>query len=277
MDVPEEPSRIISLSPAVTETLFMLGMGDRVVGVDSWSYRPREALKVRRVGSYATLNTNVVRELSPDLVLTTTGVQRPLIDQLKAAKVPVFPVPIPSTVFELISGVALVGGLVGKYEEGAKLAEGLHSRLVELSRLRFSTPVRAYIEIDLGGPTVPAFFSHITSALHLLNVHNVYGNVKQAYLYGVKVADFPLFDVSDVFRTDPDVVIYEFKRKQPSGEEVKELVRSRGWDKLRAVREGRLVVLPADTLAHHGPSFLDNLRECLVKVMDSLGSPSPSP
>jgi ABC-type Fe3+-hydroxamate transport system substrate-binding protein len=276
VDLPDNPERIVCLSPAVTETLFMLGVGNRLVGVDSWSYRPKEALKIRRVGSYATLNEEVVRELSPDLVITTTGVQRSMIERLKSMGIAVYPIPVPTTIFELISAASTVGGLVGAYQEGLELSRRLLQRLNSLLKMGLPRPARVYVEIDLGGPTIPAYFSHVTSAMHLLNMINVYGNVKQAYLYGMKVEDFPIFSVEDVFRADPDVVIYEFKRKQFSREEVEGLIQTRGWDRLRAVREGRLIVLPSDTLAHHGPSFMDNMEDCLIKVRESLGLTSPS-
>ena len=75
-EVPDSPARIVSFSPAATETLFLLGLGDRVAGVSAFCARPAEARKKRRVGSYNTVRDEVLRELSPDLIIAVTGYQR---------------------------------------------------------------------------------------------------------------------------------------------------------------------------------------------------------
>jgi len=65
VNVPDRPERIVSLSPAVTETLFMLGLGDRLIGVSAFCARPEEARRRRKVGSYSTSNVDLLREMKP--------------------------------------------------------------------------------------------------------------------------------------------------------------------------------------------------------------------
>ena len=71
--VPDKPTRIISFSPAVTESLFMLGLGPSIVGVSAFCARPPEARKKRSVGSYNSVSTDLLRSLKPDLIFTVTG------------------------------------------------------------------------------------------------------------------------------------------------------------------------------------------------------------
>ncbi|MEZ0290267.1 MAG: ABC transporter substrate-binding protein [Sulfolobales archaeon] len=267
VEVPEKPQRIISLSPSVTETLFTLGAGSRIVGVDSWSYRPPEAIKIRRVGSYTTINTDLIVELDPDLILTTTGVQKSLIEKLRELKKPLYPIPVPVSVYEIFNNIIIIGGLIGEYERGLKLAEELLKRLYRMIE-EFSTRdrYRVYVEIDLGGPTIPAYYSHITSSLALFGFDNIFREYKQSYLYGFKISDHPLLDLSKVVELDPEIIIYESKYKKPSREELVNIIKSRGWESISAVKNNRYIVIPMDTLAHYGPSYLDNLEFVLKEI-----------
>ena len=73
MDVPDAPIRVISFSPAITESLFMLSLGSRVIGVSVFCARPADVRKKRSVGSYNSVNIDLLRSLIPDLVFTATG------------------------------------------------------------------------------------------------------------------------------------------------------------------------------------------------------------
>ncbi|MDR7416218.1 MAG: ABC transporter substrate-binding protein, partial [Armatimonadota bacterium] len=136
----------------------------------------------------------------------------------------------------------------------ARLAESLN---VLLSLRREGEAPRVYVEIDLGGPTVPAYANHVTGALDLAGIHNVFGHVPASYLYGMPVAGYePISVASEIRAADPDVIVYESKHFHPRGDEGLRRMQERGLADLRAVREGRILTLPADTLAHYGPSFL---------------------
>jgi len=63
------PARIVSLAPSITEVLFALGLGDRVVGVTSFCRYPPEAARLPRVGGYLDLNLEAIVGLEPDLVV----------------------------------------------------------------------------------------------------------------------------------------------------------------------------------------------------------------
>jgi len=267
VDIPEKPTRIISLSPSATETIFYLGAGDRVVGVDAWSYRPREALNIRRVGTYTTINIELIKELNPDLIITTTGVQRPLIEKLREVTHSVYPVPVPTSIYEIFNNILLIGGLIGEYRRAQELIQELLQRLISMIKnYSLQRKYRVYIEIDLGGPTIPGYFSHITSAIALFNLENIFGDTKQSYLYGFKIGDYPALDLAEVARRDPDLIIYEGRLKKQSREEILEIFEKRSWLNMRAVRENKFIIIPVDTLAHHGPSFLDNLEYVLKEL-----------
>jgi len=246
----------------------MMGAGDRVVGVSSWCRRPREALTRPKVASYTEVLPERVAELEPDLVLTTTGVQKDALSKLQSLGCPVYPVPIPRDVYGILSNIVDVGGLVGENASALELAGNLSTYLMELKRLRpGNSSLTAYVEIDLGGPTIPAYYSHVTSALHLAGIANVYVSTPESYLYGMKVADYPVLDVvKELEHLNPDVIVYESKSLHPDMDEGYIVMVERGLKHLKAVENGRVITVPADTLAHYGPSFLKDVKEICVKI-----------
>jgi ABC-type Fe3+-hydroxamate transport system substrate-binding protein len=87
------------------------------------------------------------------------------------------------------------------------------------------------------------------------------------YLYGMEVKGYEAVDVVvELRRRDPDVIVFESKSFHPRESEGLEVMLSRGLSDLRAVKERRVLTIPADTLAHYGPSFLREVGGVLERV-----------
>ncbi len=76
LHLPDNLERVISFSPAVTETLFLLGAGEKIAGVSAFCARLSEARRKKVLGSYNTVEKKVLTEIKPDIIFTTTGYQR---------------------------------------------------------------------------------------------------------------------------------------------------------------------------------------------------------
>jgi iron complex transport system substrate-binding protein len=263
LELPERCERIVSFSPAITESLFEMGLGDKVVGVSAFCVRPPEARKRVILGSYSTANLERLKALEPEIVFTTTGYQRPFAEKLSRS-FPVYAMPLPSTIAALIAGCAEVG-LVAGYPENARELERRLLDGLPRSRPRGSGSKRVYVEIDLGGPVTFGAYSYITDALHFVGAQNVFGEVPSEWLEP---------DIGKVAARDPEVIIYEPKMFRPLREaDVLEKLRRRGWGDLAAVRAGRVHVTPGpyDFLAHHGPSFITQALPWLMRVLGQQG------
>lgn len=255
--VPDEPQRIISFSPAVTEILYELGLGESVVGVSAFCSRPSETSSVRKVGSYSSANPEVLKELDPDIILTISGYPNKFALEL-AKKFPVFSFELPSSVSGIVDLVSRVGIVTGKVGESKYMEFEL---LKYLGSLRRRPKLSGYLEIDLGGPTTFGSMSYITDALSLLGIQSIYRNTPSEWLSP---------DLKHVEKMDPDVIFYEPKMYSDfSDEDLKKLVSERGWDDLSAVKKGNIFRTPGklDFFAHHGPSFI---REVLPWAMDKV-------
>ena len=122
------PQRIISLAPSVTETLFALGLGNRVVGVTSYCDYPEEAKAKEKIGD--TLNPNPERliALKPDLVIITTASQlEKLSRQLGELDIPVY-VSDPRTVRDVVASIRKLGDLTGATAQARQIADEMERR-----------------------------------------------------------------------------------------------------------------------------------------------------
>lgn len=245
--LPDRPRRIMSLSPAITETLFLLGLGDRIVGVSAFCARPDEARQKRKVGSYSTINVDLSRELKPDLILAITGYQRNLALKL-SSEFPTYPLTLPVSVSGIVDMVVKVGLVTGEQDMAWELSSKLARKMADARPA--SRKLRAYVEIDLGGPVSFGGHSYITDAFHLLGASTLFDRVRSEWLTP---------DLKEVESASPDVLFYEAKMYSKfSRQDLDLLLDGRGWRKLEAVRRESYFLTPGplDFLAHHGPSFI---------------------
>jgi len=259
VELPHEPQRIVSLAPAITETLYMLGLEDRVVGVSPFCFKPPQAREKPKVGSYLRVNYSLLEKLEPDLVLTTTGAQLGVTRELVEKGYRVYPFPLPTSLQGIMDMVVNIARITGVPDRGYELADGMMRELAGLGERR---PVTGYYEIDLGGPVTVGRFSYITQALLAAGVRNVYHMEPQAYIQP---------QPGDLDREDIEVIVYEASYgRNVSAEKVAEMLRERGVKRPRALDEGRIIVLPPDSMAHYGPSIVEAVKN-LRKSLEALG------
>lgn len=260
VELPERPSRIVSFSPALTETLFMLGTGGSVVGVSAFCARPAEAKSKRRVGSYSTVRYEVLDELRPDLIVTVTGYQREFAVRL-SKRYTVFPLELPTSVSGIVDVVTKLGIVVGAESEAGKLSSSLLRTLASAGEVAHRL---VYLEMDLGGPVTFGAVSYITDAVRYLGSETLFDGVRKEWLVP---------DLAKVPGMDPDVIVYEPKMYSRFDQgDLARLLAGRGWGSMRAVAAGNVFLTPGplDFLAHHGPSFITEaipwLRESLSRA-----------
>lgn len=260
VEVPENPRRIISFSPSVTEILFELGMEDRIVGVSAFCARPAGTSKIRKVGSYGSARLDVLRELNPDLVLTISGYQSEFSESLRK-NFNVFNFELPSSVAGIVDLVSRVGVVVNRMDEARHLEFELAKTM---SGIRRHTSLRGYVEIDLGGPVTFGSESYITDFLEMIGLITPYSGRKSEWVQ-------PDLDLVKEF--DPEVIFYEPKMYQKvSSETVMELMMKRRWEGVSAMRSNRVYRTPGtlDFFAHHGPSFIRYVMPWTVEILDSI-------
>src|SRR3954469_10860958 len=114
------PQRIVCLTEETTETLYLLGQGDRIVGVSGYTVRPPEARAKPKISAFINAKFDKIEALRPDLVLAFSDLQADLVAELvrRGLNVVVFN---QRSVAEILQIVAMLGGLVGCQREAEQL------------------------------------------------------------------------------------------------------------------------------------------------------------
>ena len=121
------PSRIVCLTEETTETLYLLGEGDRIVGVSGYTVRPPEARQKPRVSSFLHARFDKIEALAPDLVLAFSDLQADVTGELIKRGYPVFTFNQRS-VAEILQMIRVLGGIVGCEAKAARLVEQMEEQ-----------------------------------------------------------------------------------------------------------------------------------------------------
>jgi len=263
LELPDRPSRIVSLTPSVTEVIAELGLEDRLIGVSSWckalaivrSYKGLMGLPV--AGTYSDVIPEVVRDA--DLVIFSGGYQRSLVKSLKGLGVKYYVADLPKSVWGVGDMILQVSAALNALDEGVRLGRKYLRGLGEVAgALKNDGGIRAYVELNLGELAVPGYFSHIVNGLELMGLETLNKSLLKPYSIGNEAVE-----LAETFGREADLIIYEDRSIRPEvGRLRKALARRYG----RRIDE--VIVLPALTLTDYGPHLPQNL----LRVKDLIES-----
>src|SRR3982074_586290 len=139
--MPNYPSRIVCLTEETTETLYLLGQGDRVVGVSGYTVRPPEARQKAKESAFINAKFDKIEALKPDLVLAFSDLQADLVSEpvRRGMNVVVFN---QRSVAEILQMIRMLGGLVGCQREAEALADRLAAGLEEIREAAATSATR---------------------------------------------------------------------------------------------------------------------------------------
>jgi iron complex transport system substrate-binding protein len=241
------PQRIICLTEETTETLYLLGQGDRIVGVSGYTVRPPEARLKPKVSAFINAKFDKIEQLKPDLVLAFSDLQADLCAELvrRGMNVVVFN---QRSVGEILQMIAMLGGLIGCQQEAERLADRLTA---DLDRIRdaaahFPTRLRVFFE-EWDEPLISGI-RWVEELVAIAGGAPIFPELVTAGLAKDRIVD-PL----EVARRDPEVIFASWCGKKVK----KATIRSRpGWDAIAAVREDRIFEIKSTFILQPGPASL---------------------
>ena len=263
---PAPPQRIISMCPPLTETLFALGLGDRVVGVTEYCKFPPEARKKPKVGGIINPSEEKIVALKPDVVFTTVGNPIEAMRSLEKTGVRVFSSD-PKTYQQSCESIETVARICGVPEAGAKIAGDMRKVAGDVkARLSAATGPQpsALLIVWLDPLFVAGPGTFTADMLQLAGAHNVAAESKNPWKQ---------LSLEMAVAADPKVLILASDHA-PSGADaqakLKELRASEAWSSVRAVKTGHVVVIQSDLILQTGPRLAQGLKALAAAVHPEL-------
>jgi iron complex transport system substrate-binding protein len=256
------PSRIVCLTEETTETLYLLGQGDRVVGVSGYTVRPPEARRKPKISAFINAKFEKIVALQPDLVLAFSDLQADLVAELVRRGLPVVTFNQRS-VDEIFQMIRMLGGLVGCQAEAEVLAERLAAGVdgVRTSAARFARRPRVFFE-EWDEPLISGI-RWVEELVEIAGGMPIFPEMTHCAL-----AKDRIVDPGEVARRDPEVIFASWCGKKMK----KATIQNRpGWDRTTAVREDRVFEIKSTYILQPGPASLtDGLRQLHEHLAASL-------
>src|SRR5918912_989977 len=253
--------RIVSIAPSNTEILHALGLGRRIVGVDSWSDYPPRVLRLPRLGSDLHVDVARVAALEPDVVVASLHVpgmedNLPAFEQAGLAYLAVGGLGLEG-VWE---DMRVIGRFLRRDERAAALVADIQERMARIADRGYPGSERPRVHWEWSAhPVVAARRSWITEMLALLGAENVYADLD---VESVRVAP------EDAIARQPDVVVACWCgiRRLPAVERV--LARP-GWQATPAFRTRPVAVLSEAFFGRPGPRLAEGLEQLAAVLSGS--------
>lgn len=252
-DVAEAPQRIISLAPSITETLYALGLGDRVVGVSAFCTYPEAVNGLPRVGDFFNPNLEAIIRLKPDLVILLDS-SADFSERLRSLQIPVLMVRQES-VEDVLDSFVRIGEACGVPEEGRELADTLRRSLqqgrVDAARAEEERP---RVLIAVGHEPGPDGYRQVFIA----GRDGLYDALVRAAggrnVYEGDMA-YPQISREGILRLNPEIILDISSDLEKRGLTRESVVEQ--WEKtdreMLAVTQGRVVVLDKPYASVPGP------------------------
>lgn len=258
--IPAEPRKIVSLTPATTETLFAIGAGSRVVGkVEDIANFPAEASAVPIVATFAGVDVEKIVASGADLVVSGgTGLtQGSAVEKLRNAGIPVL-VSYPTTIDEVLAGIRLIGTAVGLPDAGATLADSISGQIGDLSSIAGTIEElpRVFYEIDVtGGIFTPPADSIYGEMFELAGAELIPGDANYS------------ISLERLVDANPQVILLG----DAAYGVTKESVAARaGWSGMTAVKDGRIVAVDDIVITRPGPRIAEGLKALIQAIHPEL-------
>ncbi len=273
--IPTEPQKIVSLTPAVTETLFAVGAGSRVVATDDASDFPAAAKALPHVVTFGTVDVEKIVSLDADLVIAGGAgfTSADAITKLRSLKVPVLVVSS-TTIDTIYADIQLVGTAIGDARAATALVGTMRTDMTAIGAAakaaagKAGVPPRVFYDvgyIDTTGQIYgPGKGSFLAEMLDMLGVDVITGD---ATTY-----EIPL---EMLIQRDPQLIILgvnAFYMPTPAI-----IAKRNGWKALTAVKTGDIRSVTDTEITRPGPRLPIGMRNLALAMYPGLVIPSPAP
>ena len=250
VSVPDNPLRVVSLAPSITEIVFALGEGDRLKGVTQHCDFPADAQALPKVGSYVHLDLERIVALKPDLCIAVRdGNPMQVVTELEALGIPVYAVD-PRSLDTAVDTVLEVGQLLNASSKARNLAEEMRARIERVKGKAADTGPRPRVFFQIGATPIVSAGSN--TIIHELISAAGGQNLAEG------PASYPRFSREQVLALQPEILIITSMTKEANLEQLS--AEWKKYEELPAVRNNRIFIVDADLFDRATPRLIDGLE-----------------
>jgi iron complex transport system substrate-binding protein len=250
--IPQPVQRIVSLAPSLTETVYAVGLQDRLVGDTDYCDYPPDAQKKTKVGGAINPSIEQIAVLRPDVVLVTKSLNRlETVHALEGLGIPAYGTEDPHTVEEIISSTLRLAEVLGVPEAGSTLAASLQKRLAALQKQLSGVLPRRVLFVVWTDPLLSVGKNtFIADALRRAGAVSVVDSTQS----------WPQMNLEEVVHLQPDFLIFAASHSDGGPPEIDVLATRTGWNGMDAVRNRRFAVI-SDAINRPAPRIFSAIED----------------
>jgi iron complex transport system substrate-binding protein len=241
------PSRIVCLTEETTETLYLLGEGDRVVGISGYTVRPPEAREKPKVSSFLHARYEKIEALKPDLILAFSDLQADITTDLVKRGYPVFTFNQRS-VAEILQMIRVLGGIVGVPEKAEALATRLGQGLDDIREKAAALPWRPKVFFEEWYDPLISGIRWTEELVQVAGGDPIFPELDRASLARDRIVSS-----TQVIERAPDIIVGSWcgKPVRPA-----RIAARPGWAEIPAVKNGQIYEVKSTYILQPGPAAL---------------------
>jgi len=248
------PKRIICLTEETTETLYLLGEQDRIVGISGFTVRPPRARREKpKVSAFTSAKTERIVELEPDLVLGFSDLQADIAADLARAGLEVH-LFNQRSVAQILEFIRMLGRMIDASEKAERLARELEHGLAQARDAASSLPQRPRVYFEEWDDPMISAIRWVSELIAIAGGDDCFPELSTQQSGRNRI----VADSAEVVRRQPDLIIGSWCGKKFRPEKV---AARPGWSAIPAVRDGELHEIKSSEILQPGPAALtDGLR-----------------
>ena len=250
VNIEKTPESVVSLAPSITEILFAIGLGDKVVGVTEACDYPEEAKEKPKVGGYWSTSLELILDKNPDIIFADG--HDPVEQQIEGLSIPLV-VLQPTDIQGILKNIELIGKVMNEEDKATELVDKLQQRVDTVIEKTASTTTKptVFFEIDATDQTKPWTAgpgSFADSMISLAGGQNI-----------VKVGgEWLQINLEELLAGNPDIIVLsDYPYVTP--EQVKG--RDGAWQELSAIKYGKVYAPDPSLTSRPGPRNVAGLEE----------------
>ena len=251
VNIEKIPQRIVSLAPSNTEILFVLGLGEKVVGVTEYCNYPPEALDKEKVGGFSTPDIEKVIALQPDLIFAADIHKEEIIPALEDKGLIVFAL-APENLDGILEDIQVVGTITGKEEEASELVNRMGNRVKAITDKTEKLQERPRV-----------FYITWHDPLKTIGtgtfIHELIEKAGGVNIFQ-DITDHKAVDIELVIVRNPDIIIACTGHGEAEGKPFEWAKNEPRLQAIEARRDDRIHQIDADLVGRSGPRIVDALE-----------------
>ncbi|MBL4707630.1 MAG: cobalamin-binding protein [Flavobacteriales bacterium] len=253
------PERIVCLTEETTETLYLLGEQDRIVGISGFTVRPKQARKEKpKVSAFVDAKIDEILDLKPDLVIGFSDIQADIAKDLISKGITVW-VNNHRSVDDIFKMMVQLGALVGKAKEALALVSHFQNRIQEIKTITSQWGIKPKVYFEEWYDPLISGIQWVNELIEIAGGEDVYKENSLESLAKNRIIEHQ----EEVIQKNPDIILASWcgKKFKP-----KKMLARKAWNEIKAIQDGEVYEIDSSIILQPGPASVSEGLEILHRI-----------